>query len=68
MEADMDVTNRVVVKPGARVRIIQKQDQGSGRLIEGIVADVLTKSFTHPHGIKVRLVSGIVGRVKEVLP
>ena len=64
----MDATHRVVVKPGARVRIIQKQDQGSGRLTEGIVADVLTKSLTHPRGIKVRLVGGVVGRVKEVLP
>lgn len=67
-EAAMDGKNGVGVKPGARVRIVQKRDQRSGRLTEGIVADILTKSFTHPHGMKVRLVSGVVGRVKEVLP
>jgi uncharacterized repeat protein (TIGR03833 family) len=50
-----------------KVRVVQKQDQASGRLTEGIVRDLLTKSPTHPHGIKVRLESGIVGRVKEVL-
>ena len=45
--------------------VVQKQDQRSGKLTEGIVRDVLTKSATHPHGIKVRLESGIVGRVKK---
>jgi uncharacterized repeat protein (TIGR03833 family) len=64
----MNGRNRVDIKPGARVRVVQKQDQRSGKLTEGIVKDILTKSPTHPHGIKVRLVSGIVGRVKEVLP
>jgi uncharacterized repeat protein (TIGR03833 family) len=64
----MNGRNRVDLKPGARVRVVQKQDQRSGKLTEGIVKDLLTKSPTHPHGIKVRLVSGIVGRVKEVLP
>jgi len=49
------------------VKIVQKQDQLSGKLSEGIVKDVLTKSPTHPHGIKVRLQSGIVGRVKEIM-
>ena len=63
----MDGKNRLAVKPGARVRVVQKRDQGSGRLTEGIVKDVLTNSLSHPHGIKVRLVSGVVGRVKEVL-
>ena len=48
--------------------VVQKQDQRSGRLTEGIVKDVLTKSSTHPHGIKVRLESGIVGRVKKLIP
>ena len=64
----MDGKNRLAVRPGARVRVVQKTDQKSGRLTEGVVADVLTKSLTHPRGIKVRLVSGVVGRVKEVLP
>jgi len=49
------------------VRVIQKQDQRSGKLTEGVVKDILTRSATHPHGIKVRLQSGIVGRVKEIL-
>jgi uncharacterized repeat protein (TIGR03833 family) len=55
------------LKPGVKVRVVQKQDQRSGKLTEGIVKDILTKSSTHPHGLKVRLVSGIVGRVKEIL-
>ncbi|HAO21808.1 MAG: hypothetical protein BWK80_48865 [Desulfobacteraceae bacterium IS3] len=55
------------LKPGVHVRVVQKQDQRSGKLTEGIVKDILTKSSTHPHGIKVRLVSGIVGRVKEII-
>jgi uncharacterized repeat protein (TIGR03833 family) len=62
----MSGRNRSDIKPGARVRIVQKQDQRTGRLTEGIVKDILTKSSTHPHGIKVRLADGIVGRVKEV--
>lgn len=63
----MDGKNRINVKPGLRVRIVQKQDQRSGKLTEGLVADILTNSPTHPHGIKVRLTSGIVGRIKEIL-
>ncbi len=63
-----DGRNRSDIRPGARVRIVQKEDQRSGRLTEGIVSAILTNSPTHPHGIKVRLTSGIVGRVKEVLP
>jgi len=59
---------RADIKPGTRVNIVQKQDQRSGKLTEGIVKDILTKSATHPHGIKVRLESGIVGRVKELIP
>jgi uncharacterized repeat protein (TIGR03833 family) len=55
------------IKPGLHVRIVLKQDQATGKLTEGIVKDILTKSPTHPHGIKVRLVSGAVGRVKEIL-
>ena len=63
----MNGKNRSDVKPGSRVYIVQKSDQHSGTLTEGIVKDILTKSPTHPHGIKVRLVSGAVGRVKEIL-
>ena len=59
--------HRSDIKVGARVKVVQKQDQRSGRLTEGIVRDILTKSGLHPHGIKVRLESGIVGRVKEIL-
>ena len=59
---------RADIKPGTRVKVVQKQDQRSGKLTEGIVKDVLTKSATHPHGIKVRLESGIVGRVKKLIP
>jgi uncharacterized repeat protein (TIGR03833 family) len=63
----MDGQSRSDIKPGLRVRIVQKPDQVKGNLTEGIVKDILTKSHTHPHGIKVRLASGAVGRVKEVL-
>lgn len=63
----MDGTQRKHVKPGARVLIVLKQDQRLGKLTEGIVRDVLTRSPTHPHGIKVRLESGVVGRVKEIV-
>ena len=64
----MDGRNRVDVKPGARVRVVQKQDQRSGKLTEGIVLDILTNSPVHPHGVKVRLTTGVIGRVKEILP
>jgi len=57
---------RTIIRPGLRVRIIQKHHQGTGELTEGVVRDVLTKSPTHPHGIKVRLEDGSVGRVKYV--
>lgn len=63
----MNGNNRSNIKPGARVKVVQKEDQVSGKLTEGIVKDILTKSASHPHGIKVRLQSGIVGRVKEIL-
>jgi uncharacterized repeat protein (TIGR03833 family) len=63
----MSGNNRAEIKVGARVKVVQKQDQRSGRLTEGIVRDILTKSGLHPHGIKVRLENGIVGRVKEIL-
>ena len=63
----MDGTKRSDIKLGVRVKVVQKQDQRSGKLTEGIVRDILTSSPTHPHGIKVRLTSGVVGRVKEIL-
>ncbi|HPQ45129.1 MAG TPA: YwbE family protein [Syntrophales bacterium] len=59
-------TIRSNIKPGLAVRIVLKQDQKSGILTEGVVKDILTKSPSHPHGIKVRLTSGDVGRVKEI--
>ena len=63
----MNGTKRADITPGIRVQVVQKQDQRSGKLTEGIVKDLLTKSSSHTHGIKVRLESGIVGRVKEIL-
>jgi len=63
----MKSTDRVNIKPGLNVSIVLKEDQRSGKLTEGIVKDILTKSPAHPHGIKVRLESGQVGRVKEIL-
>ena len=63
----MEGTNREDIRPGALVRIVLKKDQRSGNLTEGVVKDLLKKSSYHPHGIKVRLESGDVGRVKEVL-
>ena len=55
------------IKVGAHVKVVQKQDQRTNTLTEGVVQAILTKSATHPHGIKVRLEGGIVGRVKEIL-
>jgi len=63
----MNGTNRANIRPGIRVAIVLKTDQRSGKLTEGIVKDVLTNSQHHPHGIKVRLKSGEIGRVKEIL-
>ena len=63
----MDGTRRKDIQPGAQVLIVLKQDQRSGKLTRGVVRDILTKSATHPHGIKVRLESGQVGRVKEIV-
>ena len=63
----MDGIERVNIKSGIRVRVIQKQDQLSGKTTEGIVKDILTSSPKHPRGIKVRLENGIIGRVKEIL-
>lgn len=63
----MDGTKRADIKVGARVLIVQKQDQRTGKLTEGIVQKILTNSPNHHHGIKVMLDNGIVGRVKEIL-
>jgi uncharacterized repeat protein (TIGR03833 family) len=63
----VDGSERKDVRPGLRVDIVLKQDQRTGRLTRGVVKDVLTKSSYHPHGIKVRLETGEVGRVKEVV-
>jgi uncharacterized repeat protein (TIGR03833 family) len=63
----MDGTNRVDIKSGLKVLIVLKKDQRSGKVTEGIVKDILTKSPTHPHGIKVRLESGEIGRVKKII-
>jgi uncharacterized repeat protein (TIGR03833 family) len=63
----MDGQNRSQIQPGMKVRVVEKQNQRTGRLTEGIVQRILTKSPTHPHGIKVMLDNGIVGRVKEII-
>ncbi|WP_427052576.1 YwbE family protein [Paenibacillus sp. TC-CSREp1] len=63
----MNGQKRADIKPGLEVDIVLKQDQASGKLTRGIVKDLLTKSPSHPHGIKVRLTSGQVGRVKQVI-
>ena len=63
----MDGKVRAEIKPGMKVRVVEKQNQRSGKLTEGVVQRILTNSPNHPHGIKVMLVSGIVGRVKEIV-
>ena len=63
----MNGNSRATIKPGLQVKIILKKDQATGKLTEGIVKDILTNSPTHPHGIKVRLMDGQVGRVKEIV-
>lgn len=62
----MDGNIRENIRPGLCVAIVQKQDQETGKLTEGVVADILTSSPTHPHGIKVRLETGEVGRVQII--
>lgn len=64
----MNGQNRSHIRIGLEVDIILKEDQGSGKLTRGIVQDILTNSPFHPHGVKVRLVSGEVGRVQHVIP
>ena len=63
----MNGNQRKNIKSGLKVAIVLKKDQRSGKLTEGIVKDILTNSANHPHGIKVRLKDGQVGRVKEIL-
>lgn len=63
----MDGTRRQDIRPGLTVEIVLKQDQASGKRTRGIVREILTPSPTHPHGIKVRLTSGAVGRVKAIV-
>ncbi|MBV6402146.1 MAG: hypothetical protein CNIPEHKO_02452 [Anaerolineales bacterium] len=63
----MNGNTRTSLKVGMTVLVVQKQDQRTGKLTKGIVKDILTKSPNHPHGIKVRLQSGEVGRVKEIV-
>lgn len=63
----MHGTKRNNIKIGALVRIVMKEDQRTGDLTEGYVERILTKSSSHPHGIKVKLETGEVGRVKEIL-
>lgn len=59
--------SRSNIKKGVKVQIVLKEDQRTGKLTEGVVKDILTNSANHPHGIKVRLESGDVGRVKEII-
>jgi len=63
----MNGQNRASIKLGLTVLIVLKQDQRTGKLTRGIVKDILTKSPSHPHGIKVRLTDGQVGRVQEIV-
>jgi uncharacterized repeat protein (TIGR03833 family) len=63
----MDGTKRADLLIGSRVKVVQKQDQQSGTLTDGVVTAILTKSASHPHGIKVRLDNGLVGRVKVII-
>ena len=64
----MDPCQRRDLHPGLSVAIVLKQDQRSGRLTYGVIRDILTPSAYHPHGIKVRLVDGQVGRVQQIEP
>lgn len=63
----MDGKKRTNIKQGLKVKIVLKKDQKSGKLTEGIVQDILTNASTHPHGIKIRLSNGEVGRVKAII-
>lgn len=61
------IRHRSSIRPGMTVLIVLKQDQATGRLTRGIVKDILTRSASHPHGIKVRLQNGMVGRVQQIV-
>ena len=63
----MDGRSRKDIRPGLRVAVVLKNDQRTGKRTHGIVKDILTSSSSHPHGIKVRLADGQVGRVQEIL-
>lgn len=63
----MNGNKRADIKIGQKVKVVKKEDQRTGALTEGVVTKILTNSPNHPHGIKVRLESGIVGRVKEII-
>jgi len=67
VQNNMDGRSRSEISPGLAVKIVLKKDQRSGKLTEGTVKDILTNSSFHPHGIKVRLTDGQVGRVKEII-
>lgn len=64
----MDGQHRQALQIGTKVRVVKKEDQRSGTLTEGVVKKILTNSSSHPHGIKVMMENGVVGRVKEILP
>ncbi len=63
----MNGQDRTQIRPGMKVRVVEKQNQRTGALTEGTVQRILTKSPHHPHGIKVMLENGVVGRVKEII-
>lgn len=65
---NMDGQHRQALQIGTKVRVVKKEDQRSGTLTQGVVKKILTNSSSHPHGIKVMLENGVVGRVKEILP
>jgi uncharacterized repeat protein (TIGR03833 family) len=67
LQVDKDTIFRNQIKKGTHVRIVLKRDQKTGKLTEGVVAEILTNSAAHPHGIKVRLENGMVGRVKQLI-
>lgn len=63
----MNINSRSNIKVGLKVAVVLKKDQRSGTLTEGVIARILTNSNNHPHGIKVMLENGLVGRVKEII-
>ena len=66
LKSDMNFKERKNIKSGQKVAIVLKQDQATNKLTKGVVRDILTNSKSHPHGIKVRLTSGEIGRIKEI--